>query len=105
MAPGRNFARAKEKASYHLGRLSKANSKQDRIERNYAFFFARSPFSASAKRDLYRFAVFSVSVPLRIALSNAENVGDVSFSAAATSPELSAVRSRRIAERTRVRFI
>ena len=71
----------------------------------YAFFFARSPFNASAKRDLYRFAVFSVSVPLRIALSNAENVGDVSFSAAATSPELSAVRSRRIAERTRVRFI
>jgi hypothetical protein len=85
--------------------LENQNVKQNRIARDYAFFFARSPFSASAKRDLYRFAVFSVSVALRIALSNAENVGDASFSAAATSPELSAVRSRRIAERTRVRFI
>lgn len=38
----------------------------------YAFFLAFSAFNAKAKRDLYRFAVFSASVRRRIDLSISE---------------------------------
>jgi len=73
--------------------------------RVYAFFLFFNAFNASVKRDLYRFAVFSVSVRLRIALSTSEKVPEANFSAPATSPDVNAARIRRIAVRTRVRFI
>ena len=49
----------------------------------YAFFFAFKAFKAKVSLDLYRFAVFSVKVLLRIALSKSEKVAEASFSAVA----------------------
>jgi hypothetical protein len=71
----------------------------------YAFFFAFKAFKAKVNRDLYRFAVFSVKVLLRIALSKSEKVAEASFSAVAVSPAVNAARIRRIELRTRVRFM
>jgi hypothetical protein len=71
----------------------------------YAFFFAFKAFKAKVSLDLYRFAVFSVKVLLRIALSKSEKVAEASFSAVTVSPAVKAVRIRRIDVRTRVRFM
>jgi hypothetical protein len=71
----------------------------------YAFFFAFKAFKAKVSRDLYRFAVFSVKVLLRIALSKSEKVAEASFSAVAVSPAVKAARIRRMDVRTRVRFM
>ena len=72
---------------------------------SYYFFFAFKAFKAKVSLDLYRFAVFSVKVLLRIALSKSEKVAEASFSAVAVSPAVKAARIRRINVRTRVRFM
>ncbi len=69
------------------------------------YFFALIAFNANASRDLYRFAVFSERVRLRIALSSSECVSETSLAAPAASAAPSAARIRRIAVRTRVRFM
>jgi hypothetical protein len=60
----------------------------------YALFFAFKAFKAKVSLDLYRFAVFSVKVLLRIALSKSEKVAEASFSAVAVSPAVKAARVR-----------
>jgi hypothetical protein len=91
----------KKKRPEKSGRLS-----NPKIQiRFYAFFFAFNAFKAKVKRDLYRFAVFSDSVRLRIALSKSENVAEASFSAAPASPDVKAARIFRTDERTCVRFM
>ena len=50
---------------------------------SYYFFFVFKAFKAKVSRDLYRFAVFSVKVLFRIALSKSEKVAEASFSAVA----------------------
>jgi hypothetical protein len=72
---------------------------------SYAFFFVFKAFKAKVNLDLYRFAVFSVKVLFRIALSKSEKVAEASFSAVAVSPAVKAARIRRIDVRTRVRFM
>src|ERR1700730_856752 len=69
------------------------------------YFFVLIAFKASVKRDLYRLAVFSLSVRLRIALSSSEHVAEANFSARAASAADSAARILRPAVRTRVRFM
>src|SRR5580692_262694 len=69
------------------------------------YFLALIAFKANAKRDLYRFAVFSESVRFRIALSSSEYVSEASLPAAEASPDPKALRILRIAVRTLVRFM
>jgi hypothetical protein len=71
---------------------------------SYAFFVFKA-FKAKVSLDLYRFAVFSVKVLFRIALSRSEKVAEASFSAVAVSPAVKAARIRLIDVRTRVRFM
>src|SRR6266481_4961216 len=67
-------------------------------------FAAFTPLNAKARRDLYRFPVFSCNTPLLMATSIADSVGCSKVPAAPASPALIAVRSRLINVRTRVRL-
>lgn len=78
---------------------------QNKIPEIYFYAFAAfTPLNASASLDLYRFPVFSCSTPLLMATSIADSVGCSIVPAAFLSPELIAVRSFLISDRTRVRF-
>src|SRR5207244_13016797 len=85
-----------------LGRLFAKTMKREKNSR-YAFA-AFAPLNASARRDLYRFPVFSCSTPLLIATSIADSVGCSKVPAAFASPEPMAEPSFLIHVRTRVRF-
>lgn len=61
-------------------------------------------FTARARFDLYRLAVFSLSAPMRMARSMAESVSPSNCLAAGASPEAMALRKTFMAVRTRLRF-